>query len=116
VNGAPGNLIGGTEAAAGNVIAAREMGVYIRGAEAGGNRVQGNAIGLHVTGAVIPECMEAGVFIVDAANNVVVGPQAGQGNTIAALAYGVRVVGPEAATNQVEGNIVDVIEEELGAE
>lgn len=116
VNGASGNEIGGASETARNVIVGGQAGVTIRGAGANGNRVRGNFIGVNAAGTPPDVRPDGGVAIVDARNNVVGGPQAGERNRVFARLYGVRLVGPEAATNQVVGNIVDVIEEELEAE
>ncbi|MFW5943423.1 MAG: hypothetical protein ACOCXI_16580, partial [Chloroflexota bacterium] len=113
VNDAPGNLLGGLETGSGNAIVARDVGVTLRGSGANGNQVQGNNIGRDAMGAVVSERPDSGVTVVDAGNNVVGGVDSGAGNRIASQVFGVYVRGPEAASNQVTGNAIDVADEAL---
>src|SRR5439155_27299585 len=79
------NLIGGTVAGAGNVIAGSGVeGVLIGGSTAvAGNLVQGNRIGTDATGAVSLSNAMNGVFINFAGSNTVGGVSAAAANVIA---------------------------------
>ena len=88
ITAAAGNLVGGDSPAARNVIAGNETGIYIQGEGAGGNRTWGNYLGLDVTGAVILGNDTVGVYLLDAPDNQVGGPNAA-GNHIAGGELGV---------------------------
>ena len=84
----PNNVIGGTAAGAGNVISGNTWhGVYAWGANATGNLIQGNTIGLDVNRAVaIPNgdsLTRSGIEISSAPGNTIGGTAAGAGNVIA---------------------------------
>jgi CSLREA domain-containing protein len=82
ITSAEGNLVGGNNASARNLITGNETGIYIQGEGAGGNRIWGNYIGLDVTGETILGNESVGVYILDAPSNQVGGPNAA-GNVIA---------------------------------
>jgi hypothetical protein len=82
ITSAEGNLVGGNNASARNMITGNETGIYIQGEGAGGNRIWGNYIGLDVTGETILGNESVGVYILDAPSNQVGGPNAA-GNVIA---------------------------------
>jgi hypothetical protein len=116
VNNSTNNLIGGTTAAARNVIAGnRNVGVYIVNPGAAGNQVQGNYIGTDASGTHgVPNGSTTssigGVVIAGfAANgiapnghNTIGGVAAGAGNIIAFERYAVQVVGSYG--NSILGN------------
>jgi parallel beta-helix repeat protein len=86
---ATGNLIGGTTAAARNVISANKAGVWIQGAATTGNTVEGNYIGTDATGTATLGNSGPGVELVTvfagatgANNNTIGGRTAGAGNLI----------------------------------
>jgi titin len=82
--GGPGNTIGGTTAAAGNVISGNSAdGVSISGSGATGNLVEGNYIGTDVTGTAPLGNGGNGVLVALAANNTIGGTATGAGNVIA---------------------------------
>ncbi len=84
VVGSPNNIIGGTTAAARNIISGNFSGVIISGAGATNNVVQGNFIGTDVNGVTALGNGYLGVEIYDgASNNNIGGVVAGAGNTIA---------------------------------
>jgi hypothetical protein len=93
IEGAPDNTVGGTTAAARNVISANEWGIRVDGSTATGNQIDGNYIGTDVSGALPLGNEIQGVIVSDSAsNNTVGGTAAGQGNTIAFnVNYGVDV-------------------------
>lgn len=106
--GAPLNLIGGTTAAARNVISSNAQdGILILGAGATGNAVQGNFIGTDPSGTTVLG-NNAGITI-DALNNLVGGTAAGAGNLISGNAHnGVTIVNNNTAAtgNVIEGNLI----------
>ncbi len=106
----PDGVIG--SAAAGNVISGNEWyGMYAWGADATGNLVQGNIIGLDATAtnpvpnATDPNSPRAGILLSSTIGFLVGGTGAGQGNIIAGNAeFGVVVSGASAAGNAILGN------------
>jgi hypothetical protein len=86
IDNAPGNSIGGSTATARNLISANHTGVAITGPQALGNVLQGNFIGTDITGASPQGNGNEldGVFINQGASgNLIGGPLASAGNTIA---------------------------------
>jgi CSLREA domain-containing protein len=110
INSEPSNTIGGTVAAARNLISGnKNSGVTIVGEFARSNRVQGNFIGTDVTGTV-GLGNGTGVHISDAGSNTIGGatptPGTGLGNLISGNGVGVRIVGNGADGNTVVGNLI----------
>lgn len=100
-----GNLVGGTTAAARNVISANLRGVLINGAPASNNLVQGNFIGTDSNGTAALG-NSRGVYLNGGTNNVVGGTAPGAGNVISGNTFsGVRMV---SAPNfcLVQGNLI----------
>ena len=108
---APTNTIGGTALGAGNLISGNnEPGVFIEGANATGNLVQGNRIGTDLTGTTALANSE-GVFINDGSNNTIGGTVAGAGNLISGNSgngVDIQDTGAPGATtgNKVQGNFI----------
>ena len=105
---ASNNLVGGSTAAARNVIAGSGgPGVYIALNNPTGNRVQGNTIGTDASGTVLLG-NAVGVHIEDAASgNLVGGTNAGEGNLIAGSATDGVVLHASAGTgNAILGNVI----------
>jgi hypothetical protein len=76
--GASKNVVGGTTAGAGNVIAGNKLdGVFLKGAGTTGNLMQGNSIGSSFAGNG-----QDGVGLVGASGNTIGGLASGAGNTI----------------------------------
>ena len=107
IDGAPGNLIGGTTPSARNVISGWiGVGVMIGGG-ASGNSVQGNYIGTDVSGTVALGNRLRGVGIVSASNNLIGGQAATAGNLISGNHSGVEIFRSnlgDATGNKVQGN------------
>jgi titin len=104
-----GNLIGGAEAGAGNLISGNRLdGVHFYfGTPLGGNVVQGNTIGTDVTGTQPLGNARHGVFIEGGLNNLIGGTAAGAGNLISAnQGSGVYIVGFGFGSNVVQGNLI----------
>lgn len=105
IHQATNNTIGGASVAMRNVISGNSFGVVISGG-ASGNRVYGNFIGTDVSGTVVVENANDGIFLVDGAfNNTIGGSLAGQGNTISGNYRGV-VLGILPNGNVIIGNFI----------
>ncbi len=93
IENAFGNTVGGTTAAAANVISANQWGLRIDGATAVQNLVEGNLIGTDSTGTKpLGNEINGVVISTSASNNTLGGTVAGAGNTIAYnVAAGVSV-------------------------
>jgi len=102
------NVIGGTTAAARNIISGNDDdGVNIYGQPATNNIVIGNYIGTDVTGTVALGNGDDGVKIQDATNNRVGGTTASERNLIAhSLRNGVILKGATTSNNVVQGNTI----------
>ncbi len=110
VNSSPGNTVGGTAAAARNVISGNIFsGVSIDAGGASGNLVQGNFIGTDVAGANPLGNNDGGVVVFNAPSNTIGGTAPGAGNVISANGgnAGVEIGAGAAATgNLVQGNLI----------
>jgi hypothetical protein len=111
---ASGNTIGGTTAAARNLISANHWGLRITGATASSNVVEGNLIGTDITGqAPLPNEVD-GVMLfgqgasLQASGNLIGGSTLASGNTIAFnVGAGVNIqsgVSNSVLTNSIFGN------------
>jgi hypothetical protein len=111
------NTIGGTTAAARNVISANAAnGVEIVGSGATGNLVEGNYIGTDATGtdALANDtgvALGGGIYLNGSPGNVIGGPTAtpgtGPGNLISGNQdAGILILGSAATGNLIEGNLV----------
>jgi RTX calcium-binding nonapeptide repeat (4 copies) len=103
--GAPGNFVGGTTAAARNVISGNsDRGIVIGASGSNSNLVQGNLIGLDDARNPLPNG-EGGVLVFNnAVGNVIGGAAPGAGNTIA---YNADTTEPGATLKGGEGVIID---------
>jgi hypothetical protein len=109
-----GNTIGGTTAAARNVISSNtKQGIYIHtsqvGATATGNLVEGNELGTDLTGTIKLGNGVDGVFILDASGNLIGGTAAGAGNVLSGNgSRGVEIDTSQATAtgNLVQGNFI----------
>ena len=110
---APQNTIGGTSAGAGNLISGnREQGIYLESfpvgtpANVGGNRVQGNLIGVDATQTqALPNNM--GIEFHNQTNLLVGGTSAEAGNVISGnTTYGIFALVTNATGIRVQGNSV----------
>ena len=109
IEGASDNTVGGTTAAARNVISANQWGIDIDGPTATGNIVEGNYIGTDVTGTLpLGNEIDGIIFSTNASNNTIGGTGGGQGNTIAFnVAAGVLVesgTGDSILSNSIFSN------------
>jgi len=103
-----GNLIGGSNASARNVISGNgQSGVYILGNTASSNLVQGNFIGTDLSGTAALGNTIAGVAITNGSFNLIGGSTPGLGNLISGNTNsGVFIQGVIAQQNRIEGNFV----------
>jgi hypothetical protein len=99
------NLIGGTEAGAGNLISGNGGDGVLIDAPAAGNTVQGNFIGTDLTGTVVLGNFASGVEISDASSNAIGGSLDGARNIISGNSSGV-LLAVGAAANLVQGNYI----------
>jgi hypothetical protein len=114
-NGATNNTIGGTTAAARNIISGNNnRGVNLYGLGTSNNLVQGNYIGTDISGTrAIPNAF-SGVDIDSdstggASNNTVGGTAAGAGNLISGNSiHGIGIYGGGVTGNIVQGNSIGV--------
>ena len=105
--GAQGNTVGGTNAAARNVIAGNlAQGVYIHDGGTSDNLVKGNYLGTNATGTAALANTYSGIEIgFGATSNMVGGALAGNGNLISGNKYqGVYIHGAGTTSNTVQGN------------
>jgi len=107
VRASSNNTIGGTTAAARNIISSNgQAGINITSLGTGGNTIQGNYIGLEVTGTSSLSNGSGGV-IIGSPNNLLGGTTNGAGNVISGnVTGGVSVSGSAATGNQIQGNLI----------
>jgi trimeric autotransporter adhesin len=97
------NTLGGTTAAARNIISDNGAGVYIVGPD---NKVQGNYIGTKANG-IEPLGNTNGVVIDAAPDNTIGGTTATARNVISGNStFGIRIAFPGADNNKVQGNYI----------
>jgi titin len=107
IQDASGNTVGGTTAAARNVISGNQRGVQLLGSGATGNLVQGNYIGTNAAGSAPLGNTLNGVHINAAANNTIGGTAAGEGNLISGNGgAGGAVFNASATGNRIRGNAI----------
>ena len=100
-----GNTIGGP--GSGNLISGNSfVGVQILG-QSSGNILQGNKIGVDLSGTSALPNGQDGVFINGASNNIIGGTATGAGNLISGNgSVGVQILGPGASGNTLFGNVI----------
>lgn len=104
--GAQNNVVGGTQAGAGNLISGNTgLGVDLDGAGVTGNLVQGNRIGLSARGAALGN--GGGVRIINgAARNIIGGAVAGARNVISGNAGAGIDINNGSNDNTIQGNYI----------
>ncbi len=99
--GAPGSRIRGLVL---NGFQTNAIGVYGLG-----NRITGNYIGTSAAGTAADGNREAGIYLQDASSTTIGGPDAPERNVIAGNdGDGIRIVGADGTSNDVEGNYIGV--------
>jgi hypothetical protein len=104
-----GHVIGGTNAAAGNVISGNGgTGIWLAGTNVNNVIVQGNYIGLNAAGtAGIPNISDGVNVVGGATGNTIGGTGAGTRNVISGnQAYGIYISDPGTSNNFVLGNYI----------
>ena len=107
-NGASGNIIGGTNALARNVLSGNSQYGVIMTSNTTGNVVLGNYIGTDAGGSLMVSNVLGGVFLADGASqNLIGGTNAGAGNVISGnLGNGILMRGSNVVNNTVQGNFI----------
>jgi hypothetical protein len=109
-NGSYGNTIGGTTAAARNVVSGNTwQGVGIVGAGSDNNVIQGNFLGTNAAGtSAVPNVLSGVILFGGPKNNVIGGTTAGSGNVVSGnsstAAIFVRDVGADGTI--IQGNLI----------
>jgi len=106
----PGNLIGGTNASARNVISGgNQNGIYLFLAGSTGNVVSGNYIGTTVSGLAALGNVYSGIEVAASSSNLIGGTASGAGNVIAANGQsGIYLLSPPTTSNLMQGNYIGV--------
>jgi hypothetical protein len=106
IDSGAGNTIGGTVAAARNVISGNNVGVYITDIGAADNLVEGNYIGTDSTGSYDLGNSQQGIYLNGVVNNTIGGTASGAGNIISGNYWGIVISGSGATGNSLEGNSI----------
>jgi Domain of unknown function DUF11/HYR domain/FG-GAP-like repeat/FG-GAP repeat len=101
-----GNVVGGTVAAARNVISGNQNGVSLTSASTTGNTVAGNFIGTDALGANVVGNTLDGLALSTATSNIIGGLSAGSRNVISGNRNGVAISSIASAANGVQGNFI----------
>jgi len=109
-NGASENTIGGSTAAAANVISGNHgSGIFLTGAGTSGNAIEGNHIGTDITGTLAIGNAYQGVVIGGGASRTTIGGNAaGDGNIISGNSSDGVDIASGAMSNLVDGNRIGV--------
>jgi hypothetical protein len=104
--GTSGNLIGGTSAAARNVLSGNsQYGIWISNTV--NNVISGNYFGLNAGGETALGNQDSGIGLFGGSQNLIGGSAPGAGNVLSGnLAYGIDIANPVAAGNWIEGNLI----------
>jgi titin len=107
VFGGSTNLVGGTTAAARNVLSANKLSGIVISTNSMGNLVQGNLVGVDTTGTNALGNSVDGISIVSASSNTVGGTSPGARNVISGnTSYGIEIYGTGATGNSIQGNYI----------
>jgi len=108
MSAATNNLIGGSVAVARNMISGNVLdGVGIIESAARSNRVEGNFIGVDITGTNKLSNNLSGVWITNAPGNIIGGTSVGGGNVISGnQGQGITLSGAGAWGNLIQGNLI----------
>lgn len=105
---APKNVIGGTNSGARNIISGNgTAGVYLDTSSASNNIVQGNYVGLDLSGLNAVTTQPNGIYLSSAPENQIGGIVAGAGNFVAGnSSVNVYLVNSATKSNLVQGNYI----------
>jgi hypothetical protein len=108
ISNAPGNVIGTAGMEGGNVISGNlESGIYLIGAGATGNAIQGNYVGTAAGGKTALANDIGGIYLYGAPGNAIGGTAFGAGNLISGNSkVGLSIGDPGAVGNVVQGNLI----------
>jgi len=108
INDAGGNTIGGSALGEGNLISGNTIaGVVIQSANAAGNSLLGNHIGVDSSGDMALGNGSYGVYVTAGAHgNTIGGTGIYEGNQISANSYGIYISGAGTDSNLVTGNLI----------
>jgi titin len=115
ISGAPGNLIGGTTAGAGNLLSANgDAAIYLTTSGATRNLIQGNTIGTDLTGTQPLGNTYEGLYVERAPTNTIGGAVPGAGNLISANhTRGIWLT--NASWNVIQGNLIGTKQDGISA-
>ncbi|MCC3422321.1 MAG: right-handed parallel beta-helix repeat-containing protein, partial [Microcoleus sp. PH2017_07_MST_O_A] len=104
----PNNTIGGTTLKARNIISGNDrVGIYIEGASASNNLIQGNYIGSDITGTQKLGNTKGGILMLGAPNNTIGGTALGASNLIFSNGRnGIYLMGDGATGNAILSNSI----------
>jgi Astacin (Peptidase family M12A) len=107
-NGSSGNIVGGTNSGARNILSGNLQYGVILTSNTTGNVVLGNFIGVNTGGSLMVSNQLGGVFLADGAiGNVIGSTNGGSGNIISGnLGNGVLLRGANVFNNTVQGNFI----------
>ena len=107
-NGANGNIIGGTNTGARNILSGNSQYGVIMTSNTTGSVVLGNYIGTDASGSLMVSNEFGGVFLADSAiGNTIGGTNAGAGNIISGnLGNGILLRGSSVVNNTIQGNFI----------
>lgn len=103
IESCPSNRIGGTSAAARNIIGANYEGIRIDNEGSVSNFIQGNYIGIGEAGAMLSN-LNYGVRFQAAPSNTIGGAVAGAGNVIGGGSYAIYLSGTNTCGTVIQGN------------
>ena len=105
-----GNRVGGPTVAQRNVISGNNQnGILLNGVGSSNNVIQGNWMGVDVTGTNRIANSQHGISLANAPANQLGGSQAGEGNLISGNTTGILIDGTAAAGNQIAGNWIGLL-------
>jgi len=105
--GAPNTVVGGTTAAARNLISGNgNDAIDHQGANSSGSLIQGNLIGTDITGTIAVPNNNSAVFFFNSSNNIIGGTGPGAGNVISGTTGGAGVEFAGSTGSMVQGNFI----------
>jgi hypothetical protein len=103
---ASNTIIGGTTASARNIISGNGRGISVESGFSENNLIQGNYIGVDVTGNIKLTNAGSGIAVAGS-NNTIGGTVAGAGNVISGNLYdGINLLEETAIGNKIQGNLI----------
>ena len=107
IEGASGNLIGGSDASRRNIVSGNVVGIRIHGPIATGNEIYGNFVGVDVTGTVDLGNAAEGVSITGGATGNTIGGIGSRANVISGnTSHNISILSGASNINVIAGNII----------